>query len=156
MNICSLCNKPIPSSDRKYSAEQVRISVHGGLRPKSLTETARALDISEDALISDWIQKVKTEASDWTVCNECAGLIESAIAQAEANGRRCDFCGTPLFGDDPIAMIDESGLVRMEAIGALLRPGPPTMRDVAGKLRWVACKKCMDRAVQILQDHLGK
>jgi hypothetical protein len=60
--------------------------------------------------------------------------------------RNCDFCGKSLGANDQAAVLTETALEEMEAQGILRRSGPPSWRDPAGQLRWVACLHCMGTA----------
>jgi len=124
---------------KRYARE--RRSSPPGAGPVSTDSVARAAATVWKTLCGKWPSSIQITGSQ-------APSSASPAVKSSATTNKCDFCGRMLGANEQIAMLDESGLQKMEAIGGLRRSRPASVRDPAGKLRWIACSRCMDAATR--------
>jgi hypothetical protein len=72
MGSCDLCSVPLGPDARRYSATQVRAAVAAGLRPAGgVADLAAAFGMSEEEMHAGWLQQVRADPSDWSLCPSC-------------------------------------------------------------------------------------
>jgi|APSaa5957512622_1039677.scaffolds.fasta_scaffold05790_1 hypothetical protein len=161
MSVCDICSNPMPSNSKRFSAGEMKTAVAAGFRPpdNSLEKMGRifstmGLGLDDDAVLNNWIQKVKSDDTDWMLCTSCVKRLQDTLRSADPKGQ-CDFCKRYLYGDERIALFNETFIAKLEQVGAVIQPGRPSVRDDSGQMRWVACIDCHDTFINRLEQTLG-
>lgn len=91
MAVCDLCNTPISSASKRYSAAQVRAAVNAGLLPSgSAAELAKVFDPS----LQGWKQMVLSDSTDWVLCPSCSVLADARLGKPQASAQCALWRGT--------------------------------------------------------------
>ena len=85
---CDLCNAPVGSGSKRYSASQFRKAVQAGLRPTGYGPMQALWGVSQKEFEADWIQRVRADTTDWTICPSCAPKVDRYLGQASQSSKR--------------------------------------------------------------------
>lgn len=66
----------------------------------------------------------------------------------------CDFCGKSVGSTEQVAFLSENGAAPL-AMAGLKASGPPQFKDPSGRLNWVACMACMNKATSAVSNPAG-
>lgn len=90
MGNCDMCNAPIGSEAKLYSAGDMRAVVAAGYRVDTLyglggaNAFAAGSGLSPEEAEQAWLQRVHRDTTDWALCPDCAAKIVPYLGKAQA------------------------------------------------------------------------
>jgi len=68
------------------------------------------------------------------------------MPKSRDRAEKCDFCGRALGEHEEIAMLNKRIVAAMKKAGVIGHSVPPSVTDLSGQSRWIACSRCKVRS----------